>query len=346
MRRSIAALLVLACCGCLVGLEQSEAVRFKPDYVSGNYLVKTKMQVEQAIQSPDMGSIPVTIQIEADIAQQVSSPDTSGNKTITIQYRRIKQAMHTQGMDMTYDSTASQNDPTYKKYYDALLKAKITVVVDASGKVVSSTGADEMLGSLGDSDPGAAALLGSLKGTYGDAAIRQLTESSSELFPLEAVVQGQEWRKDRKVDLPMLGSINLSEKCKLKQVEQTSAGKVAWITVSGGVDSSDVSTSMPAVAGMSFKKFKLDIKGDNRVNLTNSLLYSLDMTQKGEMVMTSPSTDPSQPPQALPMTFTMKMQVTSQQGPSQSYGSVTITPATRRGGADAPPASHPGQARW
>ncbi len=261
-------------------------VQLRRLYAPGNYVLTQQVDMDQVIGIEGQKQKQQTSQTVA-MALSVEKPDQAGDRKMTITYRRFKMRMAMAGQVMSYDSDqpdAAGSSPL-GMIWGPMLKVKIVVLVGADGQIKKVSGLDELWGEIAKKNPAAGAMLGQMKGQFGDAMLKGLLTKSYELLPKYAVGLGDSWPFSVKLKAPFVGAMKIDGKCKVKSIEKTPAGRIASIDIIGVVRSEEPTAS--TMGGMTIKinKIHFDQEGNMRYNADTGVPVNQTMRQRGSLAI-------------------------------------------------------------
>lgn len=269
-------------------------VKFTPgSYVLSESMsvpLKMKMQIAGQTQAMDM-TMAVTVVGDVDI----SKPADSGEQDVRFTCRKIKTEISMPGTTMKYDSTGPPEKQT--RELARALKPLIGVAVTLTGKDGKwknvSEALNTVLGKIGN-----AQMRQRMKGTWEPFLKEMLTKHWARMIPPKPVGPGDEWKSALNVTtVPMLGDMNFTANCRLRDVRDTPQGKVAIIdfVVKAKVADREIK---PGAGGLPMKmkietlttymtgttEFNMDIGLATRVDLKQDLAAKMSASQ-GAMTM-------------------------------------------------------------
>ncbi|MCD6303761.1 MAG: hypothetical protein J7M21_02225, partial [Planctomycetes bacterium] len=218
---------------------------------------------------------------------KVSRPDSQGNRTIELTYKRFKQSAGFGPTTREFDSADPQlgQDPMTARLFKHLLKARITVVLDPEGKVKAVRGLEKLLDGLTGNDPKAAQIMAVLKKQFEEESIKQLVGQTSVFMPAGGVCVGESWTKQSRMNLPFVGQMTVNRHFKLKSVESTPAGKIAKIDYKAAMSSPGGKVTRFGKTTMTFEKLEFKQAGQIEYNLNIGIPVRSRVRQSGTMQM-------------------------------------------------------------
>ncbi|OPX25138.1 MAG: hypothetical protein B1H04_00605 [Planctomycetales bacterium 4484_123] len=243
------------------------------------------------------------------VGLNVSRTDAQGARTIEVSYKRIKQKMQFGTVEKSFDSAAPKaaQDPLLAKAFAPILRAKISVVVGADGKVRSIRGLEQLWKDMAAGDPRAAQMIEVMKKQFGDQLIGQVIGQNSQITPAGGVRVGESWTKQTKIALPFVGQMSVNQQFRLKGLRFSAAGKVAEVDFKATVKSADAKAVQLGPVTMNFEKLNLTQVGQMEYNVDQGLFVSLRVNQTNAMQMSGQAPD-GQPTK---VTIDQKMTMTS-----------------------------------
>jgi hypothetical protein len=283
--------LVLGCQG-----PSADRVTLKVKYPPGAYLATMKMDSTTAVAMADMGAEPrtVTMSMLMDMHMDYGRPDGQGRQDVTITYTRVRQAMQMGDREIVFDSNdpADKQSPQMAQMLGPMVGARIVVVVDAAGKVVSIQGLDELFNKIASGNPAMAPMMNDLKKNFGEQNIREMCELGSRYLPAKPVAVGEEFEQTADLRLPMFGTMQMTYHGKVASIAKTPAGRIATIQFTGRATVPGPAASPPAsqadsqpsmMPQMSNIKLTLDQTGTQTFNVDKGLLVEATINQTGDI---------------------------------------------------------------
>lgn len=288
-RMTVIATVVLVMAVGAFGADQKIALKVK--YVPGTYLVtiKSKMRMTNNEMASSQG---ISQDIESVYIAEttVDEPDPNKHQKMHITYKRIKTSINSGFVQMSFDSAyPDQQTPPFASAYKVMLDKTIHVTLDAEGNVIKVTGMEKMWDELVRANPAMSGMVNNLKEQLGNKMVEQMFGQARKMFPGEPVAKGESWTVDIDTPIPMMGPVKSNQKCTLKAIESTAAGKVAVIDFTGKMRS-DGSTTAPGARPtsslpMKFTKMNTDQSGTMRVHLDNTIHTDSKVKIAADMVM-------------------------------------------------------------
>ncbi len=269
-----------------------EKVTLEQKFVPGTYVTTMTTDMRNATQMPNArGEIKQGIKMLMVMETTVEKPSDKG-QTIRITYKRFRQSVTSGSMSISYDSakaTESQN-PQMAKIYGAMLDHEIRFTMDSEGKIVDSKGLDEMWDKMGAGNPAMALVVKNMKKQFGNTMLKQMISSSSRYMPDKPVAVGDTWETNTKQNVPVLGEIDFVQQCKLTDLPDTPAGKVAVIVFTGKMKSDKPTTTDMGQGKMTFTSVDMTMTGKMNVNIANTTLTTtvMDMSSRIKMSVGGP----------------------------------------------------------
>lgn len=306
---------VMALAGAALSAEP-EKVQLKHRYLPGNYVETVTVDMQQTMASGVQTSTATTHNV-MEMTLQVSQPDAAGDKKVAMNFRRIVQSTEQGGRKMEYDSAkpAEGQDPTLAKILGALTKVSVSMVAGPDEKIKEVSGLDKMWDQFVQAEPRMARFVAGMRKGLGDEGMKKMMESMSENFPAKPVGPGDTWQVKTKIDIPLMGPTELTQDCKLKQIDTTPAGPVAHIAIDGKIKSATEQTTTLGEDKIKVKSMDMDIKGDMRINVANPMLMTAQMDQTGTLEMNVQT--PSEQQRDLKIVMKMKIEAkVEREGPT------------------------------
>jgi len=288
-----------------------EKITLKQKYPPGTYIMTQDTRMQTTTEMGPGQTMAQKVNMLMVMEMTVGKPDQKGSKKMQIAYKRIKQSVEGP-VSMSYDSEApkdSQN-PMLAGVYEALLQTRIEATITPEGKVTDVKGFEKMWEELTKSNPAAAPMMKGFKKQFGDEMMEKMFSQSKQMLPDKPVGKGDTWDANLKLEIPMLGRMDIKQKCKLKEIEKTAAGKIAVIdftgTVTGGAPGK---TTTMGTATMTFKKMDTEQSGTMRMDVDTGMMTRTMMNQKMAMEMSVTGPDGGQMNMATKMAGTSEVTV-------------------------------------
>ncbi|MDD4888726.1 MAG: DUF6263 family protein [Phycisphaerae bacterium] len=307
-RTALATTWLLMATAAAVAADDRPQVSVRPAFAPGEYL-QVIQQVDQHEQKSEGQQATTEVVQTTEILLSVDKPTAAGDVKIQVAFRRLAQSFSQGESKRAFDTAKpDEGDKELGRSLLAVTKGKATATVGADGKVKEVSGLDSMWDELAKTDPTAAAL----KASYGDATVRTMLERMSTFFPDKPVRPGDKWVVSNTGNLPVLGKTQIKQDCQLKAVETAAIGQAATITVAGTIEAKDRKTTVGATPA-TLRSMKIDMAGEYRVPLGNTLLTSGTVTQQAAMTMEidGPAGAEAAPKSRMSSTSTSKIAITS-----------------------------------
>lgn len=234
----------------------------------------------------------------------------NGDYKIQVTYRKIVYKQESQYASVNYDSDDENAELTPQTQGFAALKDQsFNFTCDNKGNVKDVGGVDELMSdmveSMGESlsDEQKAMVKETLKGQFGDQAMKSNLANTMNIYPDKKVGEGDEWSKDIKMNMSM--PMTLSNTWKLNSIKD---GK-AFVTINTIIKALSEAEPMK-VQGM---EMKYDLEGtqtgemeiDIETGLAEKSVINQDI--KGDMIM---SGEQLPEPMAVPINIKSKITLT------------------------------------
>jgi len=257
---------------------------------------------------------------------KVSRPDSHGNRTVELTYKRFKQSAKFGPATWEFDSAEPQlgQDPMMARLFKHLLEARITIVLNPEGKVKAVRGLERLLDGLTGDDPKAAQITAAIKKQLGEESIKQMMGQTSMFMPAGGVCVGESWTKQSRMNLPFVGQMTVNRHFKLKSVESTPAGKIAKIDYKAAMSSLGGKVTRFGKTTMTFEKLEFKQAGQIEYNLNLGIPVRSRVRQSGTMRMSG--LDPHGRPNKVNITQQATVNCAMRELPSEA----TTKPAASR----------------
>jgi len=259
-----------------------EKIDLKINFTPGTYVVtkEVTMHVDTAGERPTASQIHTVMVMD----MEVGKPDAQGNRDLAVTYRQIKFDQKQGEQAMKYDSSAgtpAEQLPPMGKMFEGMLGKTVTVTLDGHGKVSQIKGVDEMIASMlhaGMDEQAAEAL----KKQFGDR-IAEETFGQLLIMPGKPVAKGDTWEVDKPLELPVIGSVQYTQICTLKDVSDG----VATVGVKGTLRSvgGKAPTTQPGAPTMMIHE--MTVEGTTLMEIATGMAKRSDVTQKGTLTVTA-----------------------------------------------------------
>lgn len=312
----------------LVAGAQAETVTLKARFEPGTYVMTTKVDMVNTSTMSTGQSMEQKIAMTTVAEMEVGPRDAEGMLTIRLTFKRVAQSMEGSGVSMAYDSVdPASGNQMLAATLTPMLEHPVTIKMDANDKVVSASGLDEAWDALASENPNMAAMAKGMKEQWGNTYATRMVDWPAKMMPPGPVAVGDSWDANRTEALPTLGEASVKQRCTLKEVKSTPAGKVAVIAFTSSVEKDQVKGPEPgAQMAVTFSGIKIGQDGTVEMLLDSGMPLSRLADQKTSMNV---SVKPQEGAQGAPESATQN--ITVQQG-----GKVE---ATMQKGKYSPPAT-------
>lgn len=295
MRTTIALVAVMMLATAAVAQEKFE---IKQKYVPGQYVVTVQQDIKTATSVGDSetaqvikGNTEQSMWIQTD----VSKPDDKGQQTVKMTYKRVLMESQTMGSTMKYDSADTNASASPLGALGAMVGKTITMTLDAEGKVLKVEGVDEMFDAIAKKEPSAAGMMDAMKKQFGPEAMKQLISASYEFLPDKPVAKGESWKKEIKMEMPMIGQATINTDNTLKEVKEVAGKKLAVIEFTGNMKSDKGQPVTAPNAQMTVSSMAIDQKGTVQIDVANPMIGTSDVDMTGKIDMTTTAGETSMP---------------------------------------------------
>jgi hypothetical protein len=181
--------------------------------------------------------------------QEVQSVDPQGNATVKLTYTSVKFKMAAGPMNMEYDSEKGE-PPAAVAFLGALIGQGFTFKISPAGKVVESSGSDQLLEKMAAKmDPAQKdQMMAQLKGQFGS----KMVEDMYDYYPDKAVDNGESWTHTQKLPAPMAADVQI----KFTLLDHV-AGK-STVGVAGTIQTQDADAAAGKLSGTQAGTIVLD----------------------------------------------------------------------------------------
>ncbi|MHC4294760.1 MAG: DUF6263 family protein [Planctomycetota bacterium] len=323
-----------------------EKIELKRRHVPGTYVIKqvtdlqsvtefrqpaaTQPASQPASQPAPLQTMTQNVSMLMVSEMSVGEPDESGQK-LKMVFKRIRQSIKAGPMSMFFDSDSptEQQNPMLAPIYNALIGAEIEVTLDPDGKPVAITGLEDLFDSLAKTNPALGPMLDNIKKQFGDQMIKQLFSMGENFLPHKAVAKGDTWVAESTEEYPMIGEVKITHNCKLKDIEQTPAGKTAIIEFAGSITGEEGATRDVGPTTkpfkMTFKKTEIRQSGTSRMNVETAMLARTEMDLDSAMVIIAIREDGREMEMAIKQEGNVLMTI----APGEYKPTATTSPTTR-----------------
>jgi hypothetical protein len=204
-----------------------DKITLKQKYTPGKYEVKQVVtsQMETATAGQQVSQ---DMEMTMVLGLNVAKPDEKGTIKVEMTFDKIKQKVSSGGKAvLEYDSEAAAQTGPLASVYKSLLSAKISFEVTVDGKIQKAKGLEEIWDSMAKDNPAMAPMADTMKKQFGNAMLENLMTQAAKSFPEKSVAVGDTWKVDTKMNVPIIGELNVSQDCKLKAIE----GKLAVLDI-------------------------------------------------------------------------------------------------------------------
>ena len=266
-------------------------VQLKVKFTPGSYVLTEKMVIPMKMKMLVSGrtqrmNMDMTMAVGGGV--DISKPNSSGEQDVSFACKSIKMGMSMLGITMNYDSDgpANKQTPQLAQALKPLVGVKVTLTgKDGKWKNVSQA-LDTVLGKIAN-----AQMRQQMKGQWGPFLRELLTKHWAKMIPPEAVGPGDEWKAKMSVSgVPMLGNMDFVANCRLRDVKDTPAGKIAIIdfVVKAKIADRDVKPGPdgPPVK-MKIKTLTIYMTGSAEFNMAIGLGTRIDLKQDLAASMTA-----------------------------------------------------------
>lgn len=270
--------------------QDAQTVTFKPFSEPGKYVIIQEMTAA-GINKADEFQYPQTMSQLMAMYLDVYSPDSDGGRKIDMAYKYIRVKNKYGAIEMNYDSSlpADKQDPKIASFYNVIKDARVSMVCDQKGKVTSVVGMDEIFDAVAKNDAQAAAIMEQMKKQFGNEAIKAVFTGNMQMFPESPVAIGQGWSKPDKLNLPILGAIDITMDYKLEKIEDSPAGKIALVAINGTFTGGTDQAAEVGNGKIIMKKVVMKLAGTSRVEIARGLPVEtiIDQTIHSEATLIS-----------------------------------------------------------
>ena len=167
------------------------------------------------------------------LVQEVTGVSTEGVGTIEVTYEAIRAEMSAAGQETSYDSTLegdakARNDESLAKMFEPMLDVRFRMEIEPSGRIRSFDGFEDVFDVL---TPEMRAMLEPL---FSDDALGRMFEVN--VFPEERLSVGNTWERAVEMELPMLGTIELTYENELTGFEERGGDDCVKIDLGGSIE--------------------------------------------------------------------------------------------------------------
>ncbi|MGA2265280.1 MAG: DUF6263 family protein [Phycisphaerae bacterium] len=281
------------------GQNENGKITLKSRYAPGTYVMTLQLDSNSTSTLPNGQVVDEKHTMTTVWEMEVGNQDANGLTTARMTFKRVAVTNQSKGMIMTYDSAYLQDsNPLMAKVYAPMIGQAVVVTLDANNKVISVSGMDEI------ADAMAAANLQmtqtsqnfqNLKKTFSNDSLAEAMNWASEVMPSQPVAVGERWETSHSQSPPTLGEIEIKEKCTLKEIKSTPAGKVAVIAFTFNAEKSQgKSTTTNTGMEMTFNNIKIHQDGTMEMLLDSGMPLSSLADQKISMGVSIKPQQPSE----------------------------------------------------
>ncbi|MHC4115948.1 MAG: DUF6263 family protein [Planctomycetota bacterium] len=231
-----------------------------------------------------------------------SEPDASGKTTCIVTIKRMK-STDSQGGSYDTDNPDSLRASDLEQMISKVwLNQKFVFKLGQDGKLANVSGLDRLWDSIGDgvsnevakANPMAAQraaekVVQQLKqevDVMGDKAyVQSMLGLVDDIMPDQPVGAGAVWHKVTSEKTPFIGAAKISAEYELREIEQTSEGKIAHITCVSSIEQDESKRTQFGPMSMTFDKTDLRQEGEIQLNVDTGLIVNGRMEVHGEMEM-------------------------------------------------------------
>ena len=286
MRKTATITIVLLLAGAAYG-QATTKYKFKQNCTPGNYVITSTNEMDQLTQMGAGMTMAQKVGLMTVTEMKIGKPAQGGQK-VRMAYKRIKQSVTGGPMSMEYDSAAPAEEQSsmLAPVVGAMLDSEVSFTVAPDGTVSKVSGMDKMWEKASQSQPGAGAMLGSMKEQFGNRMIDQFSGEAKAILPAKAVGKGDLWLVEADQSVAGVGKMKMANDCKLADVKETAAGKVAVIEFVGTATSDEPppARSIGPVQAK-FEQVQVNRSGTVKVDMNSGMVTDADIVQASKIVM-------------------------------------------------------------
>ncbi len=287
--RTARILALAALCLAIAAPAAAEKVKLEQKYPPGTYTTTLK-------QSGDMTVIVNAGGQERTQAQKmemlmvsemvVSEPDDQGVQTLSVSYERIRQVMQMAGQKLIYDSQKPDaSHPMLAQSLKPLLDAKLKITLGKDGEVKEVKGMEDLWDKMVQKNPRMAPMVEKMKEQFGDRMIKQLIGQANKVLPEKPVGVGDTWKSKMDAAVPVIGTMKITQNCRLKEISKVDGAEIAHIAIKGKVKNNEPTQMQVQGVNMTVQSMDLDQEGAMQFNASSGMLQEQSVRQKGTIKM-------------------------------------------------------------
>lgn len=279
------ALVACLCLGLVSVAAAADKVDLKLKYLPGTYTVTMDMDLKTTATVGEKEQPGQSMKMTM-VIKMVVTPGEGGKKNIDLKFDKVKLTMNMPGGEQTYDSTgpADKQPEMLAKLYDPILKAKLTMVMDETGKIVETKGWEEMAKNMGPAGAGMGA-------AFSDKAMKQMIEQQQAIMPTKPVGVGDGYESKMTLPMPILGNMDIKFDMKVKAIDGTGDDQVATLEFKAVAGTDKPTTTQMGPAKMTLDSMKMTQQGELKFNVKLGSAMSGTVDQDMNMAMTVPGED-------------------------------------------------------
>jgi hypothetical protein len=253
---------------------------------AGRWLM-TQEHTSESSTSIDADEVPAqNIQMQTGVLLDVKDLE-DGGKRIDLEVRSLAMTVTVHTVKMQFDSRASRGQsPLLAQLVGPLVGAKGTLILGPDGKVAQSAFAQDLWKQVAASKPQLAEMLDDLESLSTSRLTGMSVEGFAAMLPGKPVEVGQEWSAKSWTDTSPLGRLQVLYQCKLDEVRETPAGRVARVIFEAPVTADQAQAKMKmGQSQIVLDNFSSRQKGDLSIYLESGLLAGYDISQEAKSLM-------------------------------------------------------------
>ncbi len=272
---------------------EAEMVTLKAGYEPGTYVMTMTMNMDGATTMPTGQAMSQKMTMMMVTEMEVGAADEQGTKKMRVTFKRVAQSVSAAGQSISYDSAAPEGgNPMLATTLGVMLDKPMEMKLGADGKVVEVSGMDKMWDAMAAENPRMAPMLSNMKQRFGDSYLSNMMDWSHRMMPDKPVAVGQDWDASIEMPIPMLGQVQVKQKCNLKELKDTPQGQVAVIAFTSEMQKEGgEEVEMGTPVSMTVDKAKISQAGTMEMMVASGmpLNYGADQSSAITMTMTPPA---------------------------------------------------------
>jgi hypothetical protein len=216
----------------------------------------------------------------------VPAPAESGERDVRVFYRGLK--AETGSPETSFDTAQFKAAPgqAFQDLARAAVGAEGLIHLKANGNIAGVEGFDRFWNERARTNPADEPACQILKARAGDLFLGDLVRDDLDMAHYRPVGPGDRWKSARQVEAPLSGTLNIEMEFRLKDIEDTPAGRVAIIGFLGSMKKEKPSSATINGAVITVLDSDTTVTGEARFNMDIGLVEHETAEMSGTMHIT------------------------------------------------------------